>query len=304
MHVLLPLLTCCSAAMTQAAKKRALVWIYGSEIFPAGSKLETTLAKLAQHVDSFNAVAPQMYTVGCASGKAGCVPDMVSGSSDPGITPDPALATRFHALGSHIEYWPTFSSPDYWKENETAAMKLLLAHPETVIATAVREAKRWNITGYQLDMEAPSPYGDDAVAVVEFVNTFATAMHSNGVQVSYCIGGMNGNQRLAAALNRSIDRTVPMNLYGSFDDAWRAEVGYWKEQGMIGKVGVGFCPTCGTESASQIAGKFKAAEAMGAQEIDMFAFGGSEESAFVPYWAAMKSFLHGADTFMDEQIQV
>jgi len=133
-----------------AARKRVLVWVYGNAgglCTPNDPNQNATFAGLAAHTDSFNAVAPQMYTVGCTSSpsRPGCTPIVVSGSSDKNCAPDPALATRFHDLG--VEYWPTLSSPDMWgpqecqppscHPNETATMKDLLAHPEGVITTAL-----------------------------------------------------------------------------------------------------------------------------------------------------------------------
>ena len=122
MRLLLLLLSALAAA-TAAKQKRSMVWVYGSDIFPStkGSpKLEATLKGLAAHTDSFNAVSPQMYSVGCdtPSSGSGCAPILISDTSDPGITPDPALATRFHALG--VEYWPTLSSPD-WLNSEACS---------------------------------------------------------------------------------------------------------------------------------------------------------------------------------------
>lgn len=429
-HMLLFALLLLLFAPGAQAKKRSMVWVYGSDLFPEGPKLEATLKELASHTDAFNAVSPQMYSVGCAAappappspeqhyiettgikycngageldagnafgagcwdgGAPGCknpllptswsdaeavrmceglcsnstaclgftlyqpmppdtrlrtccfrtgaitqkppcsgptctarcyekaiqppsqcAPILISDTSDPGITPDPALAKRFHALGPHVEYWPTLSSPDWLNAdackpplcfngtgdptarcpcgqapNETATMQALLAQPDSLIASAVAEAKKWNITGYNVDMEAPSPLGCDAVAVVEFVNKLSTALAKEGVQTSYCIGGMNGNTALAKALNQTAMRTVPMNLYGSYDSGWQAEVDYWLASGMAGKLGVGFCPTCNEphgEATAQIAAKFNATRsAAGVEEIDMFAFGVGAESSFAP----------------------
>jgi hypothetical protein len=170
------------------------------------------------------------------------------------------------------------------------------------------------IVAQNVDMEAPSPYGDDAVAVIEFVNKLSAALAKEGVQTSYCIGGMNGNLPLAKALNQTAMRTVPMSLYGSFNANWEAEVAYWKASGMAGKLGVGFCPTCNEpngEVPSQIASKVRApaadnclprgysrrhdrlarvmtdrtqfAAAADFDEIDMFAFGAGAEQPFKPY---------------------
>lgn len=83
-----------------------------------------------------------------------------------------------------------------------------------------------------------------------------------------------------------------MSLYGSFNDGWKSEVAYWKSKGMGGKLGVGFCPTCGKEAPSQIAAKFAAAA--DSDEIDMFAYGAGTETSFAPYWDDMKKFC-GAD---------
>ena len=112
------------AGIAAGAEKRSMVWVYGSSLFPADSPaIDTTFAGLKKHIGSINAVAPQMYSIGCDAGPAiqyrstedasGCLPVLISDSSDPGITPDPALATRFHALGPHVQYWPTLSSPDW-----------------------------------------------------------------------------------------------------------------------------------------------------------------------------------------------
>jgi hypothetical protein len=273
-----------------SAKKRSMVWIYGSDLFPEGPHLEETMAQLKLHTGSFNAVSPQMYSVGCAAAPAPsgpppppqhyiessgieycngagdliagnafaagcwesckdpllpaawsedeavrecqglcsnssacvgftfyqkqggtkglrtcafrtgaitqrppcsgptctarcyekaakppsvCAPILISDTSDPGITPDPALAKRFHALGPHIEYWPTLSSPDWLNAdackpplcfngtgdptarcpcgqapNETATMQALLASPHSLIVSAIEQAKKWNVTGY------------------------------------------------------------------------------------------------------------------------------------------------------------
>ena len=171
-------------------------------------------------------------------------------------------------------------------------MAALLAHPESLIASAIAEAKKWNITGYNVDMEAPAPLGDDALPVVEFVTRLAAALAAEGVQTSYCIGGMNGNLPLAQALNKTAMRTVPMGLYGDYNDDWVAEVAYWKAQGMAAKLGIGFCPTCSSPSGeplAQIKAKFKVA--MDYHEIDMFAFAAGAEKEFAPYWEGMKSFL-------------
>ena len=250
-----------------------------------------------------------------------CSPILISDTSDPGITPDPALARRFHALGPHVEYWPTLSSPDWLNAescappscyngtgnpaarcpcgqapNETLTMFALLAHPETLISSAIAEAKKWNITGYNVDMEAPSPLGCDALPVVEFVNKLSAALAKEGVQTSYCIGGMDGNIELAQALNKTTMRTVPMSLYGGFDAGWQAEVAYWKAQGMGGKLGVGFCPTCYEptgEPPADIARKFVAS--MEFDEIDMFAYGVGAEQSFAPYWKGMRDFLLGVE---------
>ena len=68
------------------------------------------------------------------------------------------------------------------------------------------------MTGYNVDMEAPSPLGDDALPVIAFVNKLSSALAKEGIQTSYCIGGMNGNLPLALALNKTAMRTVPMSL--------------------------------------------------------------------------------------------
>ena len=65
-------------------------------------------------------------------------------------------------------------------------MESLLKHPEALIASAIAEAKKWNVTGYNVDMEAPSPVGDDALAVVAFVNKLSAALAAHGVKTSYC----------------------------------------------------------------------------------------------------------------------
>ena len=50
--------------------------------------------------------------------------------------------------------------------------------------------------------------GDDALPVIAFVNKLSTALAKEGIQTSYCIGGMHGNLPLARALNQTVMRTV------------------------------------------------------------------------------------------------
>ena len=66
-HMLLFALLLLLFAPGAQAKKRSMVWVYGSDLFPEGPKLEATLKELASHTDAFNAVSPQMYSVGCAA---------------------------------------------------------------------------------------------------------------------------------------------------------------------------------------------------------------------------------------------
>ena len=91
-------------------------------------------------------------------------------------------------------------------------MQALLANPESLIASAIAEGKKWNVTGYNVDMEAPSPLGCNALPVIAFVNKLSAALAEEGIQTSYCIGSMNGDAPLAQALNKTAMRTVPMGL--------------------------------------------------------------------------------------------
>lgn len=172
----------------------------------------------------------------------------------------------------------------------------LIANPETFIEAALAEGKKRNITGYMMDFEAPSPYGDQALGVMAFINLFTDVMHANGIQVSNCIGSLSSLGYIASIENATLNRVVPMGLYGGFNTNWLQEVQIWRDKGMANKLGVGFCPTCGTAGApadtpDEIASKFAVADIVGAQEIDMFAFGGGYDKAFEPYWAAMKRFI-------------
>ena len=112
MLLLLLLLPAVASGRGELSRKRAMVWVYGSDLYPEGGKLETTLRELAAHTDSFNAIAPQMYSVGCGAppppppgpaaapqqhdiettgGKppspSPCTPILISDSSDPGVVP-------------------------------------------------------------------------------------------------------------------------------------------------------------------------------------------------------------------------
>ena len=59
--------------------------------------------------------------------------------------------------------------------NETATMQALLAQPDSLIASAVAQAKKWNITGYNVDMEAPlMSAGLDSLLAASFVDSLAS----------------------------------------------------------------------------------------------------------------------------------
>jgi len=275
--------------------------VYGSSLFPNQSTIDQTFKELTEHTDSFNAISPQMYSIGCDSdGSGGCVPKMISCSSDPGITPDPNLAKRFHALGEHIEYWPTLSSPDYLSgdgcnpdscgsgpamcpcgqaPNETATMEALILNPVPLIEDAIAEAKLHNITGYQLDMEAPAPFGDESLAVIQFVNLFSTMLAAHGVKTSYCIGGTTDQDTLAV-LNQTKMRSISMGLYSQYSVDWASYLTLWQNNGMKDKLGIGFCPTCQPASQPEpnITGKFELAKDF--QELDFFAFGAGYGAEF------------------------
>ena len=60
-------------------------------------------------------------------------------------------------------------------------VQALLASPDSLIASAVAEGKKWNVTGYNVDMEAPSPVGDDALPVIAFVNKLSSALAKEGI---------------------------------------------------------------------------------------------------------------------------
>ena len=173
--------------------------------------------------------------------------------------------------------------------NETETMASLLADPGPLISSAIAEAKRWNVTGFNIDMEAPSPYGDQDTVVMEFVNTLSTALAEHGIQTSNCLGGINGSPGDAALLNRTAMRTVPMNLYNGYDSDWTAEVNFWRQEGMVNKLGIGFCPTCYASPEPDLAAKFKVAAAY--NEIDFFAYGAGYGAQFAPYWDLMRDFL-------------
>jgi hypothetical protein len=146
-----------------------------------------------------------------------------------------------------------------------------------------------------MDFEAPSPYGDQALGVMSFINTFTEVMQANGIQVSNCIGSL-GSGNVAVIENATLNRIVPMNLYNGFNTDWLAEVQLWKDSGMMSKLGVGFCPTCyvGGEPPDTITQKFVIANLAGAQEVDLFAYGAGAGKDWAPYWAGMKTFMNSS----------
>jgi len=119
-------------------------------------------------------------------------------------------------------------------------MRLLFANPTNFINTAIAEAKAKGYSGYNVDFEPTTTASTaDAVAYAKFLNTFADAMHGNGMILTVDVATWNGiwNNTLISLTN--VDRVITMQTYVEKWDDFQTQMAIALKTISIQKLGIG-----------------------------------------------------------------
>lgn len=120
-----------------------------------------------------------------------------------------SLGVQRYAMISSYPYPPQFLT---W-------MRQLFASPGAFIAECISAAKEENLTGFNIDFEpvvapgAPTPTNADAVAYASFLDTFAKAMHNEGIAVSVDVATWSALWNLTLIGNSAVDAVMTMQTY-------------------------------------------------------------------------------------------
>jgi hypothetical protein len=124
-----------------------------------------------------------------------------------------------------LESWPMISSYPY-PPHFLNWMRELFAAPTPFINACIAAAKARHFTGFNVDWEPPSganatqPTKEDAAAYAAFLDTFATALHAEGILLSVDVAGWSEIWDLKAIGLTGVDRVMYMGTYTKPDDVW------------------------------------------------------------------------------------
>lgn len=119
------------------------------------------------------------------------------------------LGVQRYAMISSYPYPPQFLT---W-------MRQLFASPDAFIAECIAAAKAENLTGFNIDFEpvvapgAPTPTAADAAAYAAFLDTFAQAMHAEGVMVTVDVATWSSLWNLTLIGSTAVDAIMTMQTY-------------------------------------------------------------------------------------------
>jgi hypothetical protein len=208
-------------------------------------------------------------------------------------------------------------------------MRELFAQPGPFVARAVEQAKRANLTGFNLDWESPGERPNQNKSfyldTLRFSDTLGRALAKHDILTSFdamCTAdvgpdtghdvgpGVYGCTSTADAATvramhaaTGISSWTSMGTYSGFSDPGMALVNEieWFHANFPRKWGMGLCPFCPTAAnipvqPLDIMLRLSLAKAYGVAEIDVFMYSavGSEAEQFELYWPLLKA-LRGCD---------
>jgi hypothetical protein len=99
--------------------------------------------------------------------------------------------------------------------------------PQIFIDQCIQQAKIYNYKGYNLDWEPTEGVTiDDSYAYAEFIDTFANALHNEGLILSVDIAqwGSPSIWNYTAIANTTVDKGISMGTYTSNDDSFNKQL--------------------------------------------------------------------------------
>ena len=137
------------------------------------------------------------------------------------------VVPQLNGLG--LEAWAMVSSFPYPPEF-LLWMRQLFAAPAPFIAAAIAAGKARNLTGFNVDWEptsgrnATKPTAEDAAMYAAFLDTFARALHAEGLQLSVDVAAWSPIWDLKAIGATSVDRVGYMGTYTVPDTVWSEQL--------------------------------------------------------------------------------
>jgi len=294
----LVLAVCVAAAASVVPAKKGYVmpWMC-LEICDTPSSIQQQLQTIREHTDSLSGVSFEIYTLGdnCALRKfnASDVPPL-------GLT---AVTDDIHAAG--LESWPMISSWPHPANFITYIRKVVNNDvcSNSFISQALKEARKYNYTGYNLDWEptysnstAPVTKAD-AQAYATFVNKFATALHDAGFKLGVDMatwvtiphGPSFWNYTALAATE--VDKGISMGTYTSCDTSFEKQLSLITNA-FGRRAGVGLQNVNASNntplSYAEVAFRFDAIKKSNVKEVDIWSM-----PIPINFWPFIEAFAEG-----------
>ena len=283
-------------AQVPAKKGYVMPWMC-LEICDTPSSIQQQLQTIREHTDSLSGVSFEIYTLGddCALRKfnASDVPPL-------GLT---AVTEDIHAAG--LESWPMISSWPHPANFITYIRKVVNNDvcSNSFISQALKEARKYNYTGYNLDWEptysnstAPVTKAD-AQAYATFVNKFATALHDAGFKLGVDMatwvtiphGPSFWNYTALAATE--VDKGISMGTYTSCDTSFEKQLSLITNA-FGRRAGVGLQNVNASNntplSYAEVAFRFDAIKKSGVKEVDIWSM-----PIPINFWPFIEAFAEG-----------
>lgn len=249
------------------------------EICDSPASIQQQLQIIRNHTDSLSGVSFELYTLGddCALRKydASDVPPT-------GLTP---VNDNIHATG--LESWPMISSWPHPDNFITYIRKVVNddACSDSFIRQALKEARKGQYTGYNLDWEptysnSTAPITQqDAHAYAVFVNKFAKALHAEGFKLGVDVAtwvtetGAPSFWDYAALAATTVDKGISMGTYTSNDNSYINQLSLITSAFGV-RTGVGLENVNASDNSllsdEEVAFRFSAIKAAGVTEVDIW----------------------------------
>jgi hypothetical protein len=170
--------------------------------------IELQFAQINEHKSSITAISFEKYTLGPNSTLV-----------DNNLT---AVSGRINALG--LEAWPLLSSYPHVPEF-IDWMRDVFITPEPFIEACISAAKRFHYIGYNLDWEPTDDVTEeDGLAYAQFIDTFAIALHSAGLQLTVDVATWSPIWNYDAIEKGAADRVISMGTYTSSDSSFTSQL--------------------------------------------------------------------------------
>lgn len=127
-----------------------------------------------------------------------------------------------------VQRWAMLSSYPY-PPQFLQWMKEVFANPQPFIAACIQAARENNLSGFNTDWEPTNSNEttpQDALDYAAFLNTFADAMHAEGLGVSVDVAGWSPIWNFTAIAATSVDFIATMSTYTDDDQAFFKSLDY------------------------------------------------------------------------------